>query len=149
MKHAFWLTALCLAAQAWPTAGSAAAQTNDQALLNEQLAKVMAQEQPLSDEDVRIYLENAEAIYRLRFEPEKMEETAKSITAWTPGRFAYVTTKMAVGLSQLLRPEDQRGLNIPEFARPSPPEYTVIRRAQDELIRTMERLQAKYAPGGP
>jgi hypothetical protein len=125
------------------TAGAASAQT-EEAQLNERLAQVMAQEQPLADADVRLYLENAEAIYRLRFEPEKLDETAAAISAWTPGRFAYVTTKVAVGMSQLLRPDDQRNLNVPEFARPSPPEITVIRRVQDELARTMERLQGKY-----
>jgi hypothetical protein len=121
----------------------AEAQT-EEALLQERLAQVMAKEQPLADADVRLYLENAEAIYRLRFEPEKLDETAAAISAWTPGRFAYVTTKIAVGMSQLLRPDDQRNLNVPEFAKPSPPEVTVIRRAQDELTRTMERLQVKY-----
>jgi hypothetical protein len=120
----------------------AIAQT-EQAQLHDRLSQVMSQEQPLADADVRLYLENAEAIYRLRFEPEKLDETA-AINAWTPSRFAYVTTKIAVGMSQLLRPDDQRNLNIPEFTKPSPPEVTVIRRAQDELTRTMERLQAKY-----
>jgi hypothetical protein len=124
-------------------ASPAEAQT-EEALLQERLAQVMAQEQPLADADVRLYLENAEAIYRLRFEPEKLDETAAAISAWTPGRFAYVTTKIAVGMSQLLRPDDQRNLNVPEFAKPSPPEVAVIRRAQDELTRTMERLQVKY-----
>jgi hypothetical protein len=124
-------------------ASPAEAQT-EEALLQERLAQVMAQEQPLADADVRLYLENAEAIYQLRFEPEKLDETAAAISAWTPGRFAYVTTKIAVGMSQLLRPDDQRNLNVPEFAKPSPPEVTVIRRAQDELTRTMERLQVKY-----
>jgi hypothetical protein len=124
-------------------AAPSAAQT-EQAQLYERLAQVMAQEQPLAEADVRLYLENAEAIYRLRFEPEKLDETAAAISAWTPGRFAYVTTKIAVGMSQLSRPDDQRNLNVPEFAQPSPPEVTVIRRAQDELNRTMERLQAKY-----
>ena len=125
------------------TTASSAAQT-EQNQLYERLAQVMAQEQPLAEADVRLYLENAEAIYRLRFEPEKLDETATAISAWTPSRFAYVTTKIAVGLSQILRPDDQRNLNVPEFAKPSPPEVTVIRRAQDELTRTMERLQAKY-----
>ena len=121
----------------------AAAQT-EQAQLYERLAGVMAREQPLADEDIRIYLENAEAIFRLRFEPGKLDETAAAISAWTPGRFAYVTTKVAVGMAQLLRPDDQRNLNVPEFAKPTAPEATVIRRAQDELTRTMERLQARY-----
>jgi hypothetical protein len=125
------------------TAVPAAAQT-EETQLRERLAQVMAQEQPLADADVRLYLENAEAIYRLRFEPEKLEETAAAISAWSPGRFAYVTTKIAVGMSQFLRPDDQRNLNVPEFAKPSPPEVTVIRRVQDELVRTMERLQGKY-----
>jgi hypothetical protein len=125
------------------TAAPAASQTN-QPQINERLAQVMAQEQPLADADVRLYLENAEAIYRLRFEPEKLDETAAAISAWTPGRFAYVTTKISVGMSQLLRPDDQRNATVPDFAKPSPSEITVIRRAQDELTRTMERLQAKY-----
>ena len=125
------------------TAAPSAAQT-EQARLYERLAQVMAQEQPLAEADVRLYLENAEAIYRLRFEPEKLDETAAAISSWTPGRFAYVTTKVAVGMSQLLLPDDQRNLNLPEFTKPSPPEITVIRRAQDELTRTMERLKAKY-----
>jgi len=112
--------------------------------LYERLAQVMTQEQPLADADVRLYLENAEAIYRLRFEPEKLDETAAAINAWTPSRFAYVTAKIAVGMSQLLRPDDPRNLSVPEFVKPSPHEMTIIRRAQDELTRTMERLQAKY-----
>ena len=112
--------------------------------LYERLAQVMGQEQPLADADLRLYLENAEAIYRLRFEPEKLDETAAAISGWTPGRFAYVTTKVAVGMSEIMRPDDQRNRNVPEFAKPSPPEVTVIRRAQDELTRTMERLQAQY-----
>ncbi|KXS56369.1 MAG: hypothetical protein AMR96_03040 [Candidatus Adiutrix intracellularis] len=121
-----------------------AAAQDEQDLVYERLAQIMVKEQPLADEDVRIYIENAESIYRLRFEPEKLNETIKSINSWTENRFAYVTTKMAVGMSQLIRPEDPRNTSIPEFAKPSPPEIAVIRRAQDELTRTMERLQAKY-----
>ena len=125
------------------TTALASAQS-EQDQLYERLAQVMAKEQPLADADIRLYLENAEAIYRLRFEPEKLDETAAAISAWTPDRFAYVTTKIAVGMSQIVRPDDLKNLNVPEFARPSDPEVTVIRRAQEELTRTMERLQAKY-----
>ncbi|MDR2726030.1 MAG: hypothetical protein LBC90_08260 [Candidatus Adiutrix sp.] len=137
------LPPLLLLALILGTAAPSAAQT-EQAQLYERLAQVMAQEQPLAEADVRLYLENAEAIYRLRFEPEKLDETATAISAWTPSRFAYVTTKIAAGMSQLLRADDQRNLDVPEFAKPSPPEVAVIRRAQPELKSTMERLQVKY-----
>ncbi|MDR2725538.1 MAG: hypothetical protein LBC90_05655, partial [Candidatus Adiutrix sp.] len=60
------------------TAAPSAAQT-EQNQIYERLAQVMAQEQPLAEADVRLYLENAEAIYRLRFEPEKLDETATAI----------------------------------------------------------------------
>jgi hypothetical protein len=125
------------------TAFPAEAQT-EQDQLYDRLAQVMSQEQPLAEADIRLYMENAEDIYRLRFEPEKLDETAAAISAWTPGRFVYVTTKIAVGMSQLLRPDDPRTLNVPEFVKPLPLELTIIRRAQDDLTRTMERLQAKY-----
>ena len=142
------LCLLLIAALAW-TAVPAAAQT-EQALIQEQLALVMAREQPLTSEDVRIYIENAETIFRLRFEPEKTEETAAAIKAWTPSRFAYVTAKIPIGLHQILRPDAPRGaLNAPEFARPSEPELTIIRRSQEELISTLERLQTLYAPETP
>ena len=141
----FLAAPVCLAADL----AAAQARGGDQAPLHEHLARIMAQEQPLADEDVRLYLENAEAIYRLRFEPEKMEETAAAISAWTPSRFAYVTAKMAASLGPLLLPDAQRGLAAPEFAKPTPAEYTVIRRAQDDLLRVMGSLQAKYASGGP
>ena len=127
-------------------AASPAAAQDDQTLIQEQWAQVLAREQPLAEMDIRIYLENAEAIYRLRFEPEKAEETAAAIKAWTTSRFTYVTTKMAVGLHQLLRPGED--LKLPEFAKPSAPEQTLIRQNREALVRTLESLQAKYLSSG-
>ncbi len=104
----------------------------------------MARQEPLSENDIRIYLENVELIYQLRFEPDRLAEAVKTISAWTEGRFAYVTTKMATGMSMLMRPGDARNNAIPEFAKPTAQEQALIRRHQEALSRAMEAMQAKY-----
>lgn len=122
---------------------------NDQAALQGSLERSMARQAELTDEDVKTYLKYADPIYRLRFEPERQDEVIREINFWDENRFAYVTTKMAVGMSLLLRPGDARNNSIPNFARPKPEELNLIRRHQDELIRTMDSIQSKYAPNSP
>lgn len=128
-----------------PTPGPALAQS-EQAAIQGSLERSMARQELLTDEDIRTYLKYADPIYRLRFEPERQDEVIREINFWDEKRFAYVTTKMAVGMSLLLRPGDARNNSIPGFARPKPEELNLIRRHQDELIRTMDSIQSKYAP---
>lgn len=127
------------------TPGLAAAQ-NEQAALQSSLERSMARQTDLTDEDIRTYLKYADPIYRLRFEPERQSEVIREINFWDENRFAYVTTKMAVGMSLLLRPDDSRNNSIPSFTRPKQEELNLIKRYQDELIRTMDSIQSKYAP---
>lgn len=110
--------------------------------IQQQLEKIMISQPPLTEDDVRLYLANAEPIYRLRDEPGRLPETIKAIGGWLDDRFAYVTTKIAVGLSLLIRPDDPRNTGLPAFVRPTPDELTLIKRYQDELTRALERAQA-------
>lgn len=110
--------------------------------IQQQLETLMIRQPPLTEDDVRLYLANAEPIYRLRDEPDRLPETIKAIGGWPEDRFAYVTTKIAVGLSFLIRPDDPRSAGLPDFVRPTPDELTLIKRYQDELTRALERAQA-------
>lgn len=145
----FWLMAALMAFCGWPL-GSAAAQgisPEVSSQMQERLRITMTREPSLTEEDIRIYLTHAEAIYRLRYESAKLGEVVLEINPWTEARFAYVTTKMAVGMLMLMKPDDSRIRNLPEFSRPTRSELELIRRHQDELTRTMESLQAKYSSG--
>lgn len=145
MKKLFLAAAVLLAALVFFPSAPAGAQ-DDLEKVQAQLEKVMARQEPLSEEDVRVYLENVEIIYQLRFEPDRLAEAVKTVSAWSEGRFAYVTTKMATGMSILMRPGDARNNSIPEFAKPNSQETALIRRHQDALSRAMEAMQAKYNP---
>jgi len=112
------------------------------------LERSMARQAPLASDDIRTYLKYVDPIYRLRFEPDRQTEVIREINFWDENRFAYVTTKMAVGMSLLLRPDDSRNKSIPNFARPTPAELTMIKTYQDELGKAMESMQTKYAGGG-
>jgi GH18 family chitinase len=135
---------ICLALAGLMAAASPASAQSDQEKIQQQLESLMAKESPLSEEDVRIYLANVDPIFRLRAEPGRLGETARSIGGWSESRFAYVTTKIAVGMSLLLRPTDARHSGIPAFARPDAQEMALLRRYQEELGREMEAAQLKY-----
>ncbi len=130
----------------WLTAPASA--QSDLIKIQQALEKTMVGQEPLTEDDVRTYLTNVEAIYRLRFEPDRMPEAIKATDGWTESRFAYVTTKMAVGMSMLMRRDDPRLANLPEFVKPTPAELTLIKQYQEDLGRVMEQLQAKYS-GSP
>ncbi len=129
----FVLSALPLAAQ------------SSEERIQMQLNKLMSQELTLTDDDIRIYLANADAIYRLRHDYELLPSVLNGIGAWSPARFAYVTTKMAVGMSLLMTPSDPRNRNLADFMRPTASELDLMRRYQNELTRVMERVQARYS----
>ena len=118
---------------------------NDLSRIQGLLENSMAKQTILTEDDVKTYLTHIESIYLLRFDPARVDEVIRE-TGWTEDRFAYVTTKMAVGMSVLLRPDDPRNRSIPDFAQPSGAEKSIIRRYQEDLARTMEQVQAKYAP---
>ena len=110
----------------------------------ERLYKIMDPQDELTEDDVRLYLQYADAIFRLRFEPDKLNETARTI-GWPDKRFAYVTTKMAAGLSLLLNKDDARNTSIPEFARPTRNEERLIQRYQPQLEAALAQAQRAYA----
>ena len=123
---------------------------SDLETINQQLEKAMSRETPLTEEDIRLYLANVDPIYRLRFEPERLPDTVKAINGWTENRFAYVTTKISVGMSILLRADDPRNAAVPVFARPSQQELALLRRYQEDLTRAIEGVQSRYsAPANP
>ncbi|MDR1922290.1 MAG: hypothetical protein LBS31_11200 [Candidatus Adiutrix sp.] len=117
---------------------SAAAQNRDKAMIEEQLRRVMAKEAPLSEADVKIYLENIKPIFRLSRNPALQKETIAAIGRWSENRFAYVAVKMAVGMSMLIRPDDPRNAAAPDFAKPTAGEMELIRGYRDELLRAAE-----------
>ena len=127
----------------------ASAQSADEILfmMQEQLMVTMNKEPPLTEEDIKTYIDHAEAIYRLRYESDKLGSVVIEIDPWTEARFAYVTTKMAVGMFSLMRPDDPRNRQLPEFSKPTPQEMELIKRHQSELTKTMESLQTKYSSG--
>lgn len=132
-----------------PALAQPALPPNDLQNLQGALARSMARQLPLSEDDVSAYLRYVEQIYLLRFQPDRQSDLIRNISIWDEDRFAYVTTKMALGMSLLLRPGDARNNAIPKFARPSEAELELIKSHQDELARHMDSLQAKYAAGNP
>ena len=123
------------------------AQGEEQRRASQELRKIMINQELLNANDVRVYLANADAIYRLQFEPDKLQETILATGAWSEQRFIYVTVKMAVGMSQLMNPANFRPQDVSaNFAQPTPQEMAVIMEHQDELNRTMERIQERYRP---
>lgn len=136
----FGLAAFVLAA------GPAQAQNDDTGRVTEMLRASMSRQAPLTEEDVRTYLSHAEAIYMLRYEPEKTAQVV-SETGWTENRFAYVSTKVAVGMSLLVRRDDPRNASIPDFARPAGAELSLLRSYQDDLVKAMEAAQARRSGG--
>ena len=120
---------------------------DDQEKMRRQLERLMAGESELTEDDVKIYLNNIDKIFALRFEPDKLPEVAKSVEGWSERRFAYVSTKMAVGMHMLIKPDSPINVTIPDFAKPTGQERDLIKRYQDSLNRAMERVQAKYAAG--
>ncbi len=138
--------ALLVCAAAAPVfAETLAAQTQtdkEKTSLSRELARSMAREAPLTEDDYRLYLANLEAIFALRQSPERAPDLAAAIPAWSESRFAYVTTKMAVGMSMILKPDDPRNLAVPDFARPTEREMALIRLHRDELVKSVEALQA-------
>lgn len=127
--------------------GSGAWAQSDLARIQNMLETSMARQTILTEDDVRVYLAHAESIYELRFDPSKVDEVINE-TGWSESRFSYVTTKMSVGMSLLLRPDDPRNASIPDFAKPSGAELGVIRRYQEDLARTMEAVQARHSRNG-
>lgn len=105
-----------------------------------ELERVMRFEPALAEADVRLYLANLPAIFALRQQPGQAQAVASSIQGWTENRFAYVTTKMAVGLNTLLKPEDPRNAAAPAFAKPTAAELALIKSHQDELVKGLEAL---------
>ncbi|UQZ89031.1 hypothetical protein C4J81_07390 [Deltaproteobacteria bacterium Smac51] len=123
-------------------AETALAQTKEKARLSRELQRTMSRETPLAEEDYRTYMANLEAIFSLRQSPERASEVAAAIPGWSESRFAYVTTKMAVGMSMLLKPDDPRNAAAPDFAKPDTREMALIKRHKDELVKAVESLQA-------
>lgn len=121
------------------------AQDAEKSRLSRALERSMSREAPLSEDDYKIYMANLRDIFALSQAPQGAAELAKNINSWSENRFAYVSTKMAVGLSLLLKPEDPRNQQIPAFARPSEQEMRIIRNHRDELVKAMETLAA--SPG--
>lgn len=144
-KALLFIAALMALLAASLQASPALAQGNAELVkIQQQLLKVMARQEPLTAGDIKTYLANAEAIYRLRYEPEKLQEVSEGISAWDDDRFAYVTTKVAVGMSLLMKPDDARNRSLPAFARPTQAELDLIKRHLDELTRAMDAIRAKY-----
>ena len=149
MNRFRFLLMISLAAAGLILAVSPASAQSDQEKIQQQLESAMAKEGPLTDEDVRIYLANIDPIFRLRTEPARLGETVRSIGGWSESRFAYVTTKIAVGMSLLLRPGDSRNNGLPAFAKPDTQEMALLKRYQEELSREMEAAQLKYGGNNP
>ena len=141
-----YMSALLLALAFILFSDPAAQAQNPSRTSQEQLYKIMDPQDELTEDDVKIYLQHADAIFRLRFEPGKVNETARLI-GWSEKRFAYVTTKMAAGMSLLIKPDDSRNNSIPEFARPTRSETALIQRYQTQLEAAMAQAQRAYAAG--
>lgn len=112
----------------------------------ERLEMVMDQQEELTEDEVKLYLQHVNDIYRLRFEPDRLNETVRLINQWSEKRFAYVTTKMAAGMSILMKPGDPRNNSIPQFARPTSGELALIKRYQDQLDEAMTHAMRQFSP---
>lgn len=108
--------------------------------LARELQRSMSRETPLTEDDYRLYQANLDKIFALRQNPEQAREVAAAI-GWSESRFAYVSTKMAVGMSMLLKPEDPRNQAVPPFAQPTDREMSIISNHRDELVKSVEALQ--------
>ncbi|MGL4207998.1 MAG: hypothetical protein ACRCTY_01285 [Candidatus Adiutrix sp.] len=106
----------------------------------EQLRQIMAAESQLTEDDVKIYLDNIKIIFQLSQSPEEARSVLSRIPAWSENRFTYVTTKMGVGMSMLLRPDDPRNEAAPDFAKPTAREMDLIQRYKIDLTNAVENL---------
>ena len=107
-----------------------------------ELQKNMAGESVLTETDVKTYINNLEALIRLHQDPIKLPEVVKGL-GWTEKRYIYVTTKMSVGLAELMKPDEPNLKNVPNFARPTVQELTLIKSHQAEILKMLDALQKK------
>jgi hypothetical protein len=108
------------------------------------LYELISREPPLSKQEIQAYEEHLESIVALDADPSLMPEILER-TGWTQERFTYVVTKVSVGLSNILYPENPRLINAPDFVNPTPAERELIVDRLKELVKGYQNL-AKPKP---
>ncbi|MDR1111303.1 MAG: hypothetical protein LBP92_11580, partial [Deltaproteobacteria bacterium] len=111
------------------------------------LYELMSREPPLSRQEVLFYEENLAAIVALGENPGGLAGILEA-TGWNQRRFTYVVTKIGVGLSGLVYPENRRLVNAPEFLRPTPAEVELIVERLEALVRGFQKLSRPETEAG-
>jgi hypothetical protein len=106
------------------------------------LYELMSREPLLSKNEIIIYQKHLPAIVALDADPAGLGAVLEA-TGLTQTRLVYVVTKVGVGLSCLLYPDDAKFRDLPDFMKPTPPEQELLRENLDKLV---EGFRALYAP---
>ncbi|MDR2302386.1 MAG: hypothetical protein LBF38_10145 [Deltaproteobacteria bacterium] len=61
-------------------------------------------------------------------------------TGWSQQRITYVVTKVSVGLSNIIYPNNPRLISAPEFINPTPAERELIVDRLNELVKAYQNL---------
>jgi hypothetical protein len=103
------------------------------------LYEIIVREPPLTKQEVLTYEQNIEAIAALASDPSALPAILET-TGWSLERLTYVATKMGVGLSNILYPENPRLKNAQEFLAPTPAERELIVDNLNALVKGYESL---------
>jgi hypothetical protein len=106
------------------------------------LYEAMAQEPPLREADVKIYLAHAQLVMGLGQDPAVAGQLME-LSGWTEKRLIYSVTKINLGVLAIFDPENPKLAEAPDFARPSPQEMETIYAHRDDLDRALTRLAAR------
>jgi hypothetical protein len=103
------------------------------------LYEKMAQEQPLTESDTRIFLANLPLILDLGQDPALIGRL-REVSGWTENRLIYVVTKINLGLLTLFDPANPRLRAAPEFTRPLAEELSLLEGHREDFNRALTRL---------
>jgi hypothetical protein len=106
------------------------------------LYEKMAQEPPLVELDLKIFLANLSLVVSLGEDLSRIDQLREK-TGWTENRLIYVVTKVNLGILALFDPENPRLIGAPDFAKPLAGEMALINSHRDNFNRAMTRLGAR------
>ncbi|MDR0620770.1 MAG: hypothetical protein LBJ61_02685 [Deltaproteobacteria bacterium] len=112
------------------------------------LYELISREPPLSKQEILAYEQNLENIVALDTNPALLPELLET-TGWSQERLTYVVTKIGVGLSNILDPENPRLFTAPDFVHPTPAERELIVDRLNDLVKAYQNLtKPKPEPKG-
>ncbi|MDR1678022.1 MAG: hypothetical protein LBS44_06495 [Deltaproteobacteria bacterium] len=109
------------------------------------LYEIIIRETPLIKQEIEIYGKNLESIVALDQDPSGLQAVLDN-TGWSLERFTYVVTKIGVGLSNILYPENPRLINASDFLSPTPAERELIIDQLKTLVKSYQDLVKTKPP---